>query len=114
MHAPDDARRDIRNHDDDPLEAARDAFLKAKCAQGWTCRDGKWHHPTDPRKAIWIDPSSGEVRFSRNFLDAIDVDPDAVTYIDAVRQQIKRRRWRTKPWRYRPPSRAVTTSHRDT
>src|SRR3954463_15744889 len=97
MHAYDGEERGSRNRDGNSLQAACDAFLRAKCAQGWECRDGQWHHPTDPRKAFWIDPSSGEVRFSRNFLDAIDVDPDAVTYIDAVRQQIKRRGWRRKP-----------------
>jgi hypothetical protein len=90
-HTPEEKDRIVHEEGESPKEAALGHFLQAKLDEGWT-RDGRWRHPTDTDKWMLIDPFTGEVTFSAKFAEEFDADPDAVKYIEVVREETERKR----------------------
>jgi hypothetical protein len=81
----DDARQP---EEETALDVARREFIRAKWDAGWKY-DGNWTiHPEDDEIRFIVDPFTGEVTFSAKYTAMLDADPDAVKYIEAVRQDL--------------------------
>jgi hypothetical protein len=88
--APIEKDRIVREEDESVVEAALGNFLQAKLDEGWSRKDGIWRHPTVRNKWMLIDPMSGEVTFSAKFIDDLEADADAVSYVEVIREHGQR------------------------